>query len=146
MLFLLLLGMKSAIDLYNEVNQFGKVLGMDFKVLSPGSIEYRMVVKKEHLATPTVAHGGVIAGFMDAVLGVAALSAVAEDHRLVATIEFKITYLAPAFENDQLLGIGRVIKKGKRLIFTEGEILNHKNEIIAKASGTFTSYPQPELR
>ena len=138
--------MKNALDLYNEVNQFGKLIGMDFKVLSESQIEYKMKIKKEHLATPTVAHGGLIAGFMDAVLGVAALNAVAAEHKLVATLEFKITYFAPAKENDDLIGIGTVLKKGKRIVFAEAEIKNQHQELIAKGSGTFTSYPQPDLR
>lgn len=137
--------MKNAIDLYNEVNQFGNLLGMDFKVITPGHIEYYLKIEKHHLATPTVAHGGAIAGFMDGVLGVAALSAVAEDHKLVATIEFKISYLAPAKAGDLLTGVGKVIKKGKRIVFAEADIFNQQKELVAKGSGTFTSYPQPEL-
>ena len=118
-------------------------MDMDFKITRPGEIVYTMVVKKELLATTTAAHGGALAGLMDGILGVSALSAVAEEGKLVATLELKISYFSPAFENDQLTGIGTVLKKGKRIIFSEGEIRNQKNEIIAKGSGTFTAYLKP---
>ena len=51
---------------------------MELTILKPGSIEYEMKVLEKHLATLTAAHGGMIAGMMDGVLGVSALSSVAD--------------------------------------------------------------------
>ena len=66
---------------------------MDYKVIKPGYIEYKMEVKEAHLATRTAMHGGAMSGFMDGVMGVAALSAVESEEKAVSTIEFKINYL-----------------------------------------------------
>jgi uncharacterized protein (TIGR00369 family) len=133
--------MEKLIEIYNQVNQFGKENNLDLKIIEPGCIEYRMTVEAKHLATPTSIHGGMVAALMDGVLGVAALSAVAEENKLVATIEFKISYYQPAFEGDLLIGKGLVEKKGNRIIFASGEILNQNKETVAKASGTFNAYP-----
>lgn len=116
---------------------------MDFKVISPGVVHYTMKITEQHLATSIAAHGGVIAALMDGVLGVAALSAVEKDNLAVSTIEFKINYLAPALLHDVLLGIGKVEQQGKRLIVTSGDIVctNRNNIVVAKAMGTFNSYP-----
>ncbi len=133
--------MEKLLKIYNKVNQFGIENDLRLSIINEGTIEYRMLVKSKHLATPTTAHGGVIAALMDGVLGVAALSAVAKEEKLVATLEFKISYYKPAFEGDELLGKGTVEKKGNRIIFASGEILNQNNEIVAKASGTFNAYP-----
>jgi acyl-CoA thioesterase len=77
-------------------------------------------------------------------LGVAALSAVAEEQKRVATLELKISYFAPAFEGDLITGKGMVLKKGNRIVFSEGELFNQNHQLIAKGSGTFTAYPIQE--
>lgn len=126
------------------MNHFGRFMQMDYTILNPGIVEYKLNIREELLATKHAAHGGALAAFMDAILGVASLSAVADEGKLIATIEFKINYLKPALLADTLIGKGKVIQKGKRILITEGEIFNHKNELIAKAVGTFTSYPASE--
>jgi len=89
------------------------------------------------------AHGGVISALMDGLLGVTALSVSANDHHIVSTIEFKINFLSAAFEGDTLQGIGKVENQGKRLIVTSGDIIcpERSNIVIAKAMGTFNTYP-----
>ena len=93
------------------------------------------------MATPTTIHGGMIAAMMDAVIGVAGLSAVAQEGKLVSTVEFKISYYNPALLGDTLTGKGKVEKKGNRIIYASGEIYNQNNKIIAKALGTLNAYP-----
>ena len=114
---------------------------MKLTIIEPVKISYEMKVLPKHLATPTAIHGGMLAAMMDAVMGVASLSAVALDNKLVSTVEFKISYLNPALLGDLLTGNGIVDKKGNRIIYASGEILNQENKIIAKAMGTFNAYP-----
>ncbi len=133
--------MEKLIEIYNLVNKFGKEHNFELEVIQPGEIVYKMKVEEKHLATPTTIHGGMVAAMMDGVLGVAALSTVAQERKLVATVEFKISYYKPAFLGDTLIGKGKVDKKGNRIIFAVGEIVNQNNETVAKASGTFNAYP-----
>ena len=128
------------LDIYNKHNNFGRFFDMNHKVVAPGHIEYNMVVKESHLATRTAMHGGAMAGFMDGVLGVAALSAVAAENKVVSTIEFKINYLSAVFLGDELKGFGIVLRKGKRILLVEGKIYNQKNELVSTATGTFNAY------
>lgn len=116
-------------------------MDMEVEITEPGNITYYLTVKKEHLATPTAMHGGAMSGFMDAIIGVAALSVVAKENKLVSTIEFKINFLKPAYLNDQLKGIGKVIKKGNRIIIARGDVYNQHEELIATATGTLNAYP-----
>jgi len=131
------------IEQYITNNHFGKTLGMDFKIIEPGLVHYYITIKQEHLATPLAAHGGVISALMDGLLGVTALSVSSKDHHIVSTIEFKINFLSAAFEGDTLQGIGKVENQGKRLIVTSGDIIcpARNNTVIAKAMGTFNTYP-----
>lgn len=126
---------------YDKNNHFGRFLEMNYEVLEPGLIHYYLEVKEDLLATPTAAHGGAIAGFMDGIVGVAALSATAPEGKVVSTIEFKLNFLRPALFEDQVKGIGTVLKKGKSTLVVKGEIYNSKEELIATALATLNSYP-----
>lgn len=130
------------IKIYQQTNEFGKLHGMDLKKFEADEIIYHLEVKKEHLATPTTAHGGLLAGYMDGVLGLAALYSSSENACLVSTVEFKINYLKPVHLGDILIGRGTVISAGKRIIICNGEIKKqHNNEVVAIGTGTFNAYP-----
>jgi uncharacterized protein (TIGR00369 family) len=130
------------IEKYVKQNHFGNLIGMHFEIISEGRITYFLKVRKEHLATPKAAHGGLIASLADAALGVCGLSAVHQQNKVVSTVEYKINYLSPALLGDELTADAEVIKKGSRLLIIECTIRasNRKNEIIAKAIGTFNAY------
>ncbi|MFD1552324.1 PaaI family thioesterase [Putridiphycobacter roseus] len=130
------------IAVYQKTNQFGRENGMELLSYEAGKIKYKLVVQQKHLATPTTSHGGLIAGYMDGIMGVAALTESAKNLNLVSTVEFKINYLKPAFLGDVLIGNGKVISAGKRIIIAQGEIILEKTgELIAVATGTFNAYP-----
>jgi uncharacterized protein (TIGR00369 family) len=133
--------MEEILGVYDQNNHFGRFMGMTYDVVEPGIVHYSLCVKEDLLATPTAAHGGAIAGFMDAIVGVSALSATAPDGKVVSTVEFKINYLRPALFKDDIKGIGTVLKKGKRLLTVKGEIFNSKDELIATSIATLNAYP-----
>jgi len=114
---------------------------MNYEIITPGEIVYKLKSKPEFLATKHAVHGGLIAAFMDAIVGVASLSAVIEEAKVVATVEFKINYLKAALLNDELTGKGLVISKGNRILVTEGKIFNQRNELIATSIATLNAYP-----
>jgi uncharacterized protein (TIGR00369 family) len=114
---------------------------MTYEVESPGKVTYRLKVTPDLLATPIAAHGGAIAGFMDAIVGVAALSAVASLNKVVSTIEFKVNFTKAALLNDELKGIGEVITLGNRILTVRGDIYNQNNELIATSLATLNAYP-----
>ena len=134
--------MEQKIEIFNKINNFGNDNGMKLRVIEPGLIEYTMKVKKEHLSSPTTAHGGVIAALMDSVLGVGALSLAFKENRLVSTVEFKINFFHPVNFGDILIGKSKVEYQGKRIIATSGEIhCKRRNLLVAIGLGTFNSYP-----
>lgn len=135
--------MHEALKKYNEVNAFGKYIGMEMHVIRPGEVEYRMKVTENHLSNPFAAHGGAISALMDGILGVSALSLSVERNELVSTVEFKLNYYAPIRPNHELLGRGKVTFEGKKLIFSEGTIYaeNENMKVVSKGLGTFNAYP-----
>ncbi len=133
---------KDLIAKYIENNFFGKLLGMDFKIVSDGCVEYHLTVTKDHMATPNAAHGGVVSSLIDAALGVAGLSAVYKENKVVSTIEYKLNFLAPVHLNDKLIAKGKVEQKGKRILIISCDVFcaNKDNKLVAKALGTFNAY------
>lgn len=133
----------SLMQKYNEVNAFGKLIGLELHIIRPGEIIYQMTITHDHLSNPLAAHGGAIAAMMDGVLGVAALSLSTESNHLVSTVEFKINYFGPVLLGDQLRGHGLVVFEGNKLICSEGNILctNRSATLLCKGLGTFNVYP-----
>jgi len=129
------------IRLYEAANAFGDLLGMQLTLVDQGVVTYEMEVKPHHLATPFAAHGGAVAALVDGALGVAALSKVSINKKVVSTIELRMNFLRPALLGDVLLAKGNVVSAGNRLLYVECEVMNQTGDLIAKASGTFNAYP-----
>lgn len=134
--------MNKILELYNRVNQFGKTQNMQYNCTEPGKVRYTLQITEKHLATPTAVHGGVLAGMMDALLGVTALSLSSLNNKLVSTVEFKIHYLNPCLAGDFLVGEGIIEQSGNRIIVASGILkAENRNCIVAKGIGTFNAYP-----
>ena len=129
------------IQKYIAANNFGRELGMEFTIDNDGVVCHSLNLKAHHLATPIAAHGGVVSAMMDATMGVGALLEVVNEDMAVSTLEMKISFISPAKRDDQLIGTSRLVKKGKRLLFLEGEIKNSSGKLVAMATGTFNAYP-----
>jgi len=132
---------ENVIEKYVQSNHFGKLLGMNFEIYSPGRIGYSMTIEEKHLATPIAAHGGAIASLIDAALGVACLSAVFNDGKLVSTLELSIKYLKPAILGATIVAKADVISKGNRILVSEVKVFDDTT-LIAIGSGTFNAYPK----
>jgi uncharacterized protein (TIGR00369 family) len=131
---------------YNKVNAYGESNGMVLSVSTPGQAEYTMLIRPEHLSSPGTAHGGVLAGLMDAVLGAAALTQAFTAGDFVSTVEFKINYLCPVHLGDELRAVGKVDHEGKSLLVASGVIYRQvpgepTATAVAQGVGTFNRYP-----
>lgn len=127
---------------YKTGNNFGRLIKMDFEIISPGELEYKIEIDESHLATPFAAHGGVVASLMDSTLGICALSLVCAEDKIVATVEMKLNFLAPIRKGDILIGKSKLVSKGNRIIVTEADIFNQDGVLVSKGMGTFNSYPK----
>ncbi|MGI4739140.1 MAG: PaaI family thioesterase [Janthinobacterium lividum] len=133
---------------YNQINLYGQANGMALTVPTPGQAEYRMTIVDAHLSSPGTAHGGVLAGLLDAVLGAAALTQAFTAGDLVSTIEFKINYLRPVLLGDELRAVAQVEHAGKSIVVVSGTIYRvaateaaGPEQAVAQGLGTFNRYP-----
>lgn len=128
------------VENYTQINNFARENGIKHKILGPGQIETRMTILDKHLSSPGVSHGGSMAGLMDALLGFCALTAAIPDGNLVSTVEFKLNYFKPILAGDELLGKAKVVRKGKSIIVSIGEVYRGE-DLVSHGQGTFNVYP-----
>ena len=58
------------------------------------------------------------------------------------SIEIKVNYLRPVTKDSgPLVATGRVVKPGRRVIFSEGEVVDNKGKTVATASGSLLALP-----
>ena len=120
-----------------ERAKFVQSLGIELIEFGDGWCETRVAV------TPTLeqqhgfVHAGVLMTLADHTCGGAAATVVAEGQDVI-TVENKVSFLRPA-TGAALFCRAEVLKAGKRLIFTEAEVMVERDNerlIVAKASST----------
>ncbi|GIV50173.1 MAG: hypothetical protein KatS3mg038_0694 [Candidatus Kapaibacterium sp.] len=120
--------------------EFLKLVGAQVTSIEPGCIEAVLSLEEHHKQHDGIAHGGVIATLADIVTGFAAYTLVAEG-QFTVTIDMTVSYLEAA-HHGVLRAVGRVLRHGKSVSFTRGEIFSSNgspaNErLIAIAQATF---------
>lgn len=86
--------------------------------------------------------GGYLCAMLDEVMSVACM--VASGMTAVApTVEMKTSFFRPALPG-LIRGVGRVVRWGKTIAFTEGELLDDQGRTLARATGT--AMPTPFAR
>lgn len=86
-------------------------------------------------------HGGVMCTILDSALGCAAHSTLPAGTGYTS-IEIKVNYLRPVqIGAGKLTAIGTVTKRGRRVIFAEGEVLDAEGNVVATASSSLLVFP-----
>ncbi len=118
------------------------LLGSVFVDVEPGRAKMEFDAK-EHLHNGVgLVHGGFLAAMLDDTLGTAAASAVRPD-QFVTTVEMKVNYIRPA-RSGKLIGEGRVVHKGRSIIFAEATLRAEDGSLIATGSSTWRVIPAPK--
>ena len=95
-------------------------LGAEIESVRSGEVEIVLPFSDRILQQHDFIHAGAVATIADSACGYAALSVMPRD-AAVLTTEFKINLLAPA-KGERLRAIGRVVRSGKKLVITLGEV------------------------
>ena len=104
------------------------------------SVEVAFEARAEVLLNPMrQIQGGYLCAMLDECMSVACMVASGMTH-VAPTVEMKTSFFRPGYPG-ALRGIGRVVKWGKTIAFTEGEIYDAEGRLLAKASGTAVPTP-----
>lgn len=118
-------------------NPFGELLGLYFTTMEDGHSQCSLEIREDLFNPYGVLHGGVVYSLADTGMGGALYSRLREGE-LCSTVEIKIVYFRPVVSGI-LTCDSKVIRMGRRLAFTESEILRG-DRLIAKAMGTFSIF------
>ncbi|MDP1640791.1 MAG: PaaI family thioesterase [Phenylobacterium sp.] len=103
-------------------------------------VEVAFDAKAELLLNPMKQiQGGYLCAMLDEAMSVACMVASGMTH-VAPTLEMKTSFLRPAMPG-QIKGIGRVVKWGRSIAFTEGELYDPEGRLLAKATGTALPTP-----
>tara|TARA_B100000749_G_scaffold241913_1_gene202473 strand:+ start:118 stop:543 length:426 start_codon:yes stop_codon:yes gene_type:complete len=86
--------------------------------------------------------GGLIAGFLDEVMG-AALLASTDDAALPLNLDMNLSFVRMV-PLERITAKGRVIKHGRKVAFLEGELFDSEGRLLARATSTAIPTPMPE--
>lgn len=125
---------KSFVDASATVTGLPAYLGIRFTEMTPGRLVATMTVRDELLTPFKTLHGGVMAGFVDHVLG-CVLYPLMPRGQWAATTEFKLNYLAPVFGGATLTAESVVLSLGRRTAVVRVEV-SSGDQLVCLAQGT----------
>ncbi len=91
-------------------------------------------IDKHHCGYPDIAHGGVIAAILDECMGWAAIR---EVKRMCVTGDLQIRYLKTTPAQSPLTACAEVVHANRRLVKTEGVIVDETGMVYARGFGKF---------
>lgn len=121
-----------------------ETLGARISEAEPGRVVLELIAGPQHRHGGGVVQGGVITQIADAAMGMT-LATLQEDGMWNTTIELKINFVRPAVEG-RLRAVGRVIEMRPTLLFSEADVFDDRDLLIARASSTCMPVPEGQGR
>jgi len=113
-----------------------QLLGMEVKEIKDGESKIQMPFKEGLTHPYKIVHGGAIASLADSSVAIALISLVEPKDR-IATIEFKINFLAPV-RKGRLEAHAKIIHKGSKIAVGDVEVTNEEGKLVAKVIATYS--------
>jgi uncharacterized protein (TIGR00369 family) len=114
------------------------LIGASLGVVEPGQVEIALPYRDDLTQQKGFIHGGIIGMIADSACGYSAYSLMPASASLV-TVEYKINILAPA--RGALLARGHVIRPGRTLTVTRGEVYAEDGKQVAIMQQTLMMLP-----
>ena len=121
-----------------EANPFFVMMGIDVVSIGEGTAQLSMKVRPDMQNGVGFLQGGIFTGMADEAMALALYSVLSPGER-IATISETTSFLKGARDGHLLLATGRVVRKGRRVAFTEGEVRSDSEdgEILARCAAAF---------
>ena len=128
----------SALDPLQPGDGFAELTGYRLTRWQEGLAEVTLPILRKHMNRSGVLHGGVTATLLDVACGYSGcFIALAGRRRRALTLSLTTQFIATVEEGAVLIAIGRKVGGGASVFFSEGEIRDGKNRLIARAEGVF---------
>ena len=130
---------QTVLDRWNSCGWY-QLTGLRVHDADDDASRFTMAVGPEHLQAYGTAHGGSIAGLLDAAMGLAIIGRLEPDEGC-ATIEMKLNFMAPVMPGE-VTATGRVITMGRRIVVASADAVLLDGRIAATALGTFSRFAE----
>ena len=112
-------------------------LGVVADRLEQDEVRLRLPWDPSNVTVGDMVHGGAIATLADLTIMAAAwCGAEAPVELRGVTVSMALDFMAPARATD-VIGVGRVLRRGRSLVNCEAEIVDPQGRLVAKALGTY---------
>lgn len=108
--------------------------GIRYLRSGPGWVEAAFAPDQRFSNNFGLVQGGVLGVYLDNILGQAAYT-LAESEQSLTTTALNLQFLEPA-PIGPLKGSARVVKKGRRMVFVEGEVSDAKGRLLVRATAS----------
>lgn len=127
--------------LYPAINTspFPSHLPMRLVAMDIDSSRVELEIDRCHLQPFGIVHGGVIATLLDTATFWAGFSTIPADAGLV-NIDLKLNYLEAA-RSGRLVAIGRTIRSGRTVSYTEASVIGDGDTLVAHGTSTLMTLP-----
>jgi uncharacterized protein (TIGR00369 family) len=121
-----------------------ETLGARISESEPGRVVLELEAGPKHRHGGGIVQGGVITQIADAAMGMS-LATLQEDGLWNTTIELKINFIRPVVSG-RLRAVGRVVEIKQTLMFSEADVLDDQDRLVARASSTCLAVPEGQGR
>ncbi|MFK7803292.1 MAG: PaaI family thioesterase [Anaerolineae bacterium] len=111
--------MQEIIDNFNRQTAM-VTIGAELTHVAAGEVDIELPFRQDLCQQAGFIHAGMITTVIDTACGFAAQTLMPANSDVV-TVEFKINFMSPAV-GDRFIGRGRVVKSGKTLTITQGDV------------------------
>lgn len=112
-------------------------LGIVVEQLGDDEVRLRLPWDPTNVTVGDIVHGGAIATLADLTIMAAAwCGAHAPPELRGVTVSLTVDFMAPARATD-VIGVGRVLRRGRSLVNCEAEIVDPEGRLLAKALATY---------
>jgi uncharacterized protein (TIGR00369 family) len=118
-------------------NPFFCLMGIDVISIEPGTAELKMQVRSDMHNGVGWLQGGILAAIADEAMALALYSLLSETEG-IATISESTSFIRGVQDGD-IVAKARVIRKGRRVAFAEGEVysVNEEMTMLSRTSAAF---------
>lgn len=127
-----------------EPDGWMQTLGARITEAEPGRVVVELEAGPRHRHGGGVVQGGVITQIADAAMGMS-LATLQEDGFWNTTIELKINFIRPVIAG-RIRAVGRVVEIKQTLMFSEADVLDEQDRLVARASSTCLPVPEGQGR
>jgi len=121
-----------------EAMPYAKHLAMEFIDGGEGWARLRMRYQDENSTAMKALHGGAISSLIDTTGAMAAWTTaeIATPKYFGSTVGINVNYLSGAIGED-IIAEGRILKRGKEIIYTDVRVTNEQGKLLAQGSVTY---------